>query len=740
MLAAMMKDTIERAISDARLHELSAERHAQQARLERLQRERHEVSQAISMWDRIVFFSRTPDEARARELKKSLKQGLNDLAATNDKLSAAVEQIAASVPPFAVARDIDTAARIARHELRARRGFLVKEVVEQDELIDALRSLARRLLSTWLVGFDSIDFFRAVYRGEGSAADAPKHVELVDPDFGHAPITVETLAALVRGALDRAGFPAAQREHRAATDALEQARADYRTAQAAVSWLDKLNVFRRSDSEFERDEQEARFVALHEELERSWHRLRHRIHEGLRAYPVLDLHQHVLEVLTAARLTKYEAEPAFDRAGELSTHHAAAFRAVLLRSLGALETCFAETFPGVPLPSQLGLEAADTTAPSRHGQLVISYFAGLESSRAGELLDRCRQHAVMAGRASWRLEDLRDRISFFDRLVFWSDTEDEALADTLDEHRDWNRDWAAHLWEELLGEARAVGSEFGPFATRDAALLSAAAIGQIHTDAGESSFPKSCTVYGREDTLNHLADVQGALKHFYGIDGSIGSLLQETANATPADTVVRGDALHGVGKLSRAELVGVLAHELRGTDFRAALRRSTERIGEVEQVSAERASIASKISIWDKVNIFSTTADEQRKSELDATVDAMMTDRRNDITHVMALFREAVQRYPPAALYFALSDIIDAVNNIRAVCRSRTTTVGSGKNRRTVTRYYCQLLGKGEAIGAMERWSRLLTASFGTLPTYHELVDTWQLRAIGADGPDLDAV
>ena len=102
---------------------------------------------------------------------------------------------------------------------------------------------------------------------------------------------------------------------------------------------------------------------------------------------------------------------------------------------------------------------------------------------------------------------------------------------------------------------------------------------------------------------------------------------------------------------------------------------------------------------------------------------------RADLERLNGLFSQALDRYPPARLYVEVADVIDAVNDIRAVCRSRTRTTGSGKNRKTETRYYCSLVGKGTAIASMATWNRRMAAAFGVLPGYHELLEAIELAA-----------
>src|SRR5687767_12819620 len=82
----------------------------------------------------------------------------------------------------------------------------------------------------------------------------------------------------------------------------------------------------------------------------------------------------------------------------------------------------------------------------------------------------------------------------------------------------------------------------------------------------------------------------------------------------------------------------------------------------------------------------------------------------------------ALSAYPPARPFYALGGVMDALASIRGICKKKTVSSGSGKNRRTRTVYYCDLEGKGAARAAVEGWCALLVATFGRLPGPHELL------------------
>ena len=56
---------------------------------------------------------------------------------------------------------------------------------------------------------------------------------------------------------------------------------------------------------------------------------------------------------------------------------------------------------------------------------------------------------------------------------------------------------------------------------------------------------------------------------------------------------------------------------------------------------------------------------------------------------------------PAAKPSGAAAPVVDAIEDIRGVCQSYTVEVGSGDNKRTETRYRCELVGKQAAAQAM---------------------------------------
>ncbi|HEY8380417.1 MAG TPA: hypothetical protein VIK91_28235, partial [Nannocystis sp.] len=447
----------------------------------------------------------------------------------------------------------------------------------------------------------------------------------------------------------------------------------------------------------------------------------------MRAYPPLDFYHGVVEALgVAARLEVIKAQTIAET-GEVVTRRSIAYRAPLLAALRRLQAVFATTFPGIPRPEELA-HPAGIAAPDLHDHpSARAFLLAAERSRLPQLRDELLAHAAMAGQTARELAEVAERISLLDRLVFWSDTPDERAEDELVARKELNLAWTEKAWNDLLAEARAVGCRVGPLAARDLAVTTAELIGKIHTDPGSSSFPKNCRVYGREEALAALQRLRELFLHFYGVPYPGSALLPRAAEAAPVAVTVDPDPIHGWRRLEPDELYGFFAHCLAPTKFGAIYRRLAERQTELAGLRRVHSEVKEDISLWDRINIFTTTEAEAKRDALEDEMRGIRVDMATLNERMHSLFREALAAYPPALLASGIDAVIDAVESIRASCQSYTVTVGSGKNRRTETRYRCVLHGKPEALDAMRRWCAEMVHIFGEQLTYPDLLEAFEL-------------
>ena len=192
--------------------------------------------------------------------------------------------------------------------------------------------------------------------------------------------------------------------------------------------------------------------------------------------------------------------------------------------------------------------------------------------------------------------------------------------------------------------------------------------------------------------------------------------------------------MHGFTPLQPAALHGLLAFMLEGTSFKEQYQEATQRLGSLRKADRERVSVEEEITLWDRINVFTTTEAEARRNELKAEIGGLSAELVTQRAEVAGKFWQALRAYPPALLCAQLDGVVEAVEDIRAVCRSYTVSTGSGKTRRTETRYRCDLVGKDEAVRAMQGWAAEMVRVFGEQLGYHELLEALELE--GASGSE----
>ena len=193
------------------------------------------------------------------------------------------------------------------------------------------------------------------------------------------------------------------------------------------------------------------------------------------------------------------------------------------------------------------------------------------------------------------------------------------------------------------------------------------------------------------------------------------------------------DPIHGYAPLGPGVLPAMLARQLEGTPFREQYQAVDRRLGSLREASSERVSVESEISVWDRLNIFRTTEAEARRDALKQQIGGLREELGEQRERLAARFWEALRSYPPALLRAEVDAVVQAVDDIRAVCRSYTVSRGTGKNRRTERRYKCELVGKAEAVRAMTRWSALMVQVFGEQLGYHELLEALELEPVAGE-------
>ena len=725
-----LRETIDLEVERLGLPGLRTELAALQQELWALGRQGEELQVAISLWDRWMIFSDTPAEAQVKDTRERAAQVERSLAFVRKQLDAAHAQLGELCPPFAVALGLCECLPLAYTGVTVE-GWLLKRVAGGGDLRAALTELAGLLRRTY---FPSLDFaaLRARLADAGACQALSGLAERPLPGssrLGHAPLDGDApLGKVAEALLDNGFFAARYREE----ELLARCAGLVETmdsADAAISLWDRVNVFTKTADEQTFAAASAELQAAEEELRKIVERQQSLQHAAMRAYPPLDFYHGVVEALGIAGLLHTAKEPVITALGEVEQRAVVAPRALLLAAVRRLQSVFAATFPGVPSPQELRVRVS-AEQPGLHGDPRAAAFVAeaAKSTRLSALREEALLHAGMVGQLGRELAEVRGNISLIDRLVFWSDTDAEKSARILAGRSEANEAWTRRLWQAMLQEARVIGAGIGPLAVRDAAVPVGPLIAAIHTDGGSSSFPKNCSVYGREEAMAAVHAVAGVFARIYGLRGAPRDLLRVTVAAKPVAHVVYEDPVQAFTPLAPEAVAELLAARAQSSGLAEMYAAVASQQVELEQTDQEREAVKEKISLWDTINVFKTTEDEARYKDLKTQVGGMARREAMLRERLWELFEAALAGYPPGLLWAELARVVDAIDEIRAVCESYTVTTGTGNNRRTETRYRCSLLGKDEAVEAMTRWSARMVAVFGEQLGYHELLEALELE------------
>jgi len=716
----------------ARMRELGLGPDARSPRLRRelgrLQRELQEIEQRIPFWDRLVFFSQTADEERSTRLRRRMAELQTELGEVEVEEAAALEQLGKEFPPFALAQLLERALRIARKDLEVS-GFLFRDV-QRESLEVALQTLANALRDAYCPDLDLRELFREVCDPARRAELAASGDEVErDRRAGYRPAPMRSLLPLVARTVgddleaDRQALIELGERREEVAETLARAESD-------VGFVDAVNVFSESPEEQRRDALAEELTEVEEALRQRYERVNQHLLRALNAYPPLEVYQRTLEVLGVISVLVPETHERLLPEGLLGTVSRVERRPLVYAALARLHTSFARAFPGVPLRvrgAATPVHDGEAGAETPQAKLLAEAFARLEARGAPVLRARALEHAELLGGVVEAERQTQARVSTLDWLVFWSDTEDEARLRVLRGRRAFHATTLAEHYSDLLGLAREGVGGLPPFALRDVTVEILRAIKEIHTDGGTSSSPRTCSVYGRGRANLALGGARRVLADSYGLSGSRRTLFEAVAACSDRSPPPEGGPF---APLSYDELVRLVASRV-APDFGESYRQVKEKAQLRRVLEREREEVAEEISIWDRINVFSTTEEEARNKELKSELAEVSGEHQALMLELDRQLDAALVAYPPAELYYSLGALMSQVDRIRAVCRRSTRTTGTGKNKRTETVYTCALVGHGEAIKSARRWAHAFVRVFGDLPSYAGVLEQWELWRLG---------
>jgi hypothetical protein len=704
-------------------------------KIEELERERSEVRQWIPLWDRVKFFSQVPDEAREGEITLKLEPSRTVLVQLREEVALTLERVGREFPPFAIGAQIERSFQLAHGQ----------NATDVGPLQAVLEALAARILEVWVPDFDAAALFDALSVPSRCQRAAERGVApATDDRLGVAPLAKGELISVVAKRLSEGDFFKEQLRLSALEERRIQLASAHEKAAKSVSLLDTVNVFSGSKAEEARDAIRRDLEETEKQLTRCYETTRQLLHRALGAYPPLAIYQRAVEVLGVLGQLDPAREPNLDASGRVTRQAVVSGRALVFAGLRRLLSTFLEVFPDVPIPLTVAQELTDGSARrtlSPRALLIREFHKRLEGSWGRGVCEEALAHAAMQGALAQRLKKLRTQIGLLDRIIFFvnsaKEKEKEKEKEELERRASWHRREADRLWDELLRSARGIGGQLAPFAVRDVAIRVTREIDALSTELGSSKAPKECSVLGCDEAIASMVEIRDILRDRYMLEGTRAEMMARVAETPDADG--DEDERRRFEPLAHAEVLRRLARRLQGTAFSESFRSLEPHKDEFARLSFTDQDLGDQITLWDKINAFTTTPEGTKREELHADLSKLDTEIQTALTTVDALFQQALADvYPPAILYYSIGGVISALRAIRAECRPRSVSTGSGRHARKETSYTCDLAGKDTALAALRVWRANLARTYGELPGYHELLEHCQLDGIVEAGWDFD--
>lgn len=742
-----LSDTVEALLAQHKVPHLRSE--LMQARGERAELERQlgEIEHTIGWWDRLSFFTDTPEEARAQALRDALDAAREREKTGAAALNTALDACTQACPPLAIVHGVDKA--IAAFRGDASIGCDEGTSARFGETLDALTERVREI---WLGDADVaklVDSLSDAAARRAAAAQAAPDPAVHD-DLGWAPITEQEVFARLAHAFEHSedaerarNLLERERADVAATEAAEQA------AKAEVTTLDKMNPFdsprEKKVSLLERDRARAE-----RELAFAGDVVRFAIARSFARHPATWLFMTLRGAAAAARAARPGREASLVIGGDVASMSSRYARAILAACLVETRRACAGAFPGLvelasesahprsPLRGNVGpyRERREDTAPAppESPDTEARFAADLEGGGLRGHLVHAVATASVLGLIELSREAASERVRFADRVAFWSDSEDEATKRKLEGRALENGaqlDAYGRSGRHLVERFAAGHPRLG---LGQALTALGAAAQSLRTEPGSSSGPMSCPAHGKAEALAAVAHAEERLHRHYGTTSDrnewvrhIVALLQRPPQLDP----------ESAAPPARYEEAIVLAAErLRSTPFLGLLSKIQELRGQRAEAGHKGEQAADAVSFWDKVNVFSDSeAEKQRDAwkERGAELDGARAELTNRAT---ALLENAVSIFPPMILHERLNMTKAALNRVHAQSERRTRThttrdsKGNVISTRTETYYVCVLYGADAARAAATDVCARTLATFGALPNAGALVEWWVLREL----------
>jgi hypothetical protein len=384
-------------------------------------------------------------------------------------------------------------------------------------------------------------------------------------------------------------------------------------------------------------------------------------------------------------------ESSWDQARQTIT-----FRPVLIALVDQVLQAWTQARPDSPPPS-----------------LLLAQLLAREGEESGGMPEGMRQ-AYPAGDSRQKLDELiqlftrlaghqlalrlnRREISFFDRVVFWSDTPAEAREKDLLSARAVLCEEAEAGWLDLERRLRTQRREQWALYSADQALVVRDAVRELATTEGEASSPRSCPLLNQEKAIWQVQAFINEIAQRYGAvwtrEALLEAALAEPEQEPPPEKREPESPSQDSVRLER--LPALLAPGLRACDFPQRYQAMLEALEQVQLDKDALREARARVSTWERATAFKESAAEAREKA--------MTKALSEGEEQAAAAQKAVEQeletillelHHPALLGVLLQELVLGLDQVRAECTSNTRSyLDSQGQRRFETMYYCTLRG-----------------------------------------------
>lgn len=603
----------------------------------------------------------------------------------------------------------------------------------------AAERIAALVLSTWMPDYDERAVVELLLREDDSSLPTPPRFSV----GAYPKIDDAALAALARRSLSAERLVTLQ-------EGANKERLEWEgAARRLKAGRDALGLFERSSPDVVRLENEET-RERHEALAAS-ENLQIELIAALGAFPPMQIRlaAQTLLGLTDTKFPRVELllDPLTGGIGRLgSLLPRAVIATALLRLRSAMEVAFPGALghrsggPAIAGPRGGKDEAQspfrarpreESETPLAAPDLVEHLVGGLEATGVVGQLERCLAHGFMLGVIATRARERRRDIKLVDRVAFWSDSDAELESKELAARKRWHNEVYARVAEDALQRVDRLAAPHFLTALRNQILRCYLALLALDTQLTTNRYNElCCPIPQRLPAIGALFDLAAVVGNRWGLSGGRDELLHHVAaylrhtHAGPSPFELLREHGRLPRPLSQHEVVVGTAEALRHSPLLALMAQYDELRRRYEADSAGAIAAARSMTFWDELEIFSRSPKKDAKVALEKSARLDWIGAVQVQAQLGALLERGLDMYPPAQAYYELTPVRQAFEAVRSEVRS----TGMGNNKR----YYCVLLGKNEALGALRGWTQRAIAVFGRMPSSGEIIERFTYKRLWA--------